>query len=99
MFRFWNHMQILLPFEPPNWDEFLDEMKAKNSPKKDVWKPSHAQITNGKHTVYAGGDNGLKNGGPGAAKPKGGNKGDLMKWLVPIGIAALAAGIMIWRMK
>nr|XP_054767685.1 cytidine monophosphate-N-acetylneuraminic acid hydroxylase-like [Lytechinus pictus] len=109
-YLFWNHMQILLPFEPPNWDEFLAKMKANNNPRKDVWKPSHSQKANGNHNVYAGGDNGhattlngkhepLKNGGHSTAKPSGGNKGNLTSWLVPVGVAAVAAGIVLWRMK
>ncbi|XP_033099034.1 cytidine monophosphate-N-acetylneuraminic acid hydroxylase-like [Anneissia japonica] len=38
-YLFWNHMQILLKKEPPQWKKFLKEQRAKGAEKKAVWKP------------------------------------------------------------
>ncbi|KAI8513473.1 hypothetical protein Bbelb_101120 [Branchiostoma belcheri] len=37
-YKFWNHMQILLPEQPPDWTNFLRQMHKK--PARAVWKPS-----------------------------------------------------------
>ncbi|XP_070558031.1 cytidine monophosphate-N-acetylneuraminic acid hydroxylase-like [Ptychodera flava] len=37
-FQFWNHMQIVLPLDPPDWQSFLQQQKAKNAKTRDVWK-------------------------------------------------------------
>ncbi|KAI8483682.1 hypothetical protein Bbelb_386200 [Branchiostoma belcheri] len=37
-FKFWNHMQILLPQRPPDWSGFLRKQRGK--PTRAVWKPA-----------------------------------------------------------
>ncbi|XP_071962455.1 cytidine monophosphate-N-acetylneuraminic acid hydroxylase-like [Antedon mediterranea] len=39
-FVFWNHMQILLKKDPPDWNKFLKEQRVKEAMKKAIWKPS-----------------------------------------------------------
>ncbi|XP_070562638.1 cytidine monophosphate-N-acetylneuraminic acid hydroxylase-like isoform X2 [Ptychodera flava] len=46
-YKFWNHMQILLPLDPPDWQKFLDEQRNKNAPKRTKWKPSHRSLISG----------------------------------------------------
>ncbi|XP_035680899.1 cytidine monophosphate-N-acetylneuraminic acid hydroxylase-like [Branchiostoma floridae] len=41
-YKFWNHMQILLPQQPPDWASFLREQRKMHDgqPARAVWKPS-----------------------------------------------------------
>ncbi|XP_070533922.1 cytidine monophosphate-N-acetylneuraminic acid hydroxylase-like isoform X1 [Ptychodera flava] len=47
-YLFWNHMQILLPLEPPDWDAFLNAQKAKKMNQRSVWKPKNLSEVAGK---------------------------------------------------
>ncbi|XP_019628544.1 PREDICTED: cytidine monophosphate-N-acetylneuraminic acid hydroxylase-like [Branchiostoma belcheri] len=38
-YKFWNHMQILLPQQPPDWDSFLRKQRHDRKPARAVWKP------------------------------------------------------------
>ncbi|XP_077994474.1 cytidine monophosphate-N-acetylneuraminic acid hydroxylase-like [Glandiceps talaboti] len=47
-YLFWNHMQILITMDPPDWESFLHEQQVKNSKRKEIWKPSDPAMIDGK---------------------------------------------------
>ncbi|XP_019625243.1 PREDICTED: cytidine monophosphate-N-acetylneuraminic acid hydroxylase-like [Branchiostoma belcheri] len=46
-YKFWNHMQILLPQQPPDWASFLRKQQEIHGgkPVRAVWKPSNKSNT------------------------------------------------------
>ncbi|XP_077862940.1 cytidine monophosphate-N-acetylneuraminic acid hydroxylase-like [Saccoglossus kowalevskii] len=46
-YQFWNYMQVLLPQEPPKWEEFLEEQRAKGARGRSVWAPSNKALIKG----------------------------------------------------
>ncbi|XP_077994477.1 cytidine monophosphate-N-acetylneuraminic acid hydroxylase-like [Glandiceps talaboti] len=46
-YLFWNHMQILVSTDPPDWESFLREQNKRGSTQKEVWKPSDPAMIDG----------------------------------------------------
>ncbi|KAI8484179.1 hypothetical protein Bbelb_381330 [Branchiostoma belcheri] len=46
-FKFWNHVQILLSLQPPDWEAFLSRQRKLHGRKypRAVWKPPHSTKT------------------------------------------------------
>eukprot|EP00058_Branchiostoma_floridae_P024566 XP_002610056.1 hypothetical protein BRAFLDRAFT_125688 [Branchiostoma floridae] len=46
-FKFWNHVQILLSLQPPDWEGFLSKQRSLHSGKlpRAVWKPPRSKPT------------------------------------------------------
>ncbi|XP_071478607.1 cytidine monophosphate-N-acetylneuraminic acid hydroxylase-like [Diadema antillarum] len=100
-YQFWNHVQILLPRDPPDWDAFLRRMREKNAAKKAVWKPSrseliqgngHARLQNGHHQLG-------RNNKPQPHPAAEGRLWGYVSWLLPVAVAGLAAAFMSLRAK
>ncbi|XP_077994277.1 cytidine monophosphate-N-acetylneuraminic acid hydroxylase-like [Glandiceps talaboti] len=49
-YLFWNHMQILVSTDPPDWESFLREQNERGSTQKEVWKPSDPAMIAGNVT-------------------------------------------------
>ncbi|XP_072042665.1 cytidine monophosphate-N-acetylneuraminic acid hydroxylase-like [Amphiura filiformis] len=100
-YRFWNHMQILLPRDPPDWKKFLEEKKSTEAPRKDVWKPDRALIPGKSITANTSSDSDKTRDS--SSLPSHSTCPSIMqnlKWIVPAaGAAALAIGIAIWILE